>query len=294
MVGLTTKQHKQCMNIHNINNKPTAAKYILPRYACLPINHCNLPSVILGSLSFQRYPTALYIDGVKQLHKNLFTHLDSLSTHTDRAAYFLDYMTVHFRINHLEDVGLCLKKNNKRVKADYLRILRGWLFDADNREAAVLKSWVESRFGLLPRYHKGCLGDYTGDIYQHYLYERSQGLYATNALESQIDLLYSYCQYELSLKHQTHQHLTLYRGVNRIDNYEILQQQDKQHAIVLLNNLNSFTKNHDRADEFGDYILEVQIPWQKIIFYNNLLPGKFAAEEELLVIGGLYQVKISL
>ena len=266
----------------------------LPSYARLPINRCNLPAVILGSLSFQHHPTAIYIDGVHELHKELFEALANIQSHQQRADHFMNYMVVHFRMHQLEDAGLMSGDSNKRKNADYLRMLRGWLFDADSREAAVLKSWVESRFGLLTRYHKSDLADYSDKNYQVYLQERSRGLYATNALEAQLDLLYSYCQYELALKYDNKQHLQLYRGVNRIDSYEILEREDKHQAIVLLNNLNSFTRERERADEFGDYILETEVPRQKILFYSNLLPGIFSGEEEMLVIGGVYEVKITL
>ncbi len=279
---------------NNIHDNPVATKTSLPASARLPINHCNLPAIILGSLSFQHQPTHLSLDGIKDLHTALFAALNNIHSHQLRAEYFMNYMTVQFRMHRLEDVGLMQGETNKRHKADYLRMLRGWLFDADSREAAVLKSWVESRFGLLTRYHKGNLTDYSGNNYQLYLHERAQGLYATNALEAQFDLLYSYCQYELALTYSEHQHIPLYRGVNKIDSYEILERDGKHQAIVLLNNLNSFTRNYERADEFGDYIMETQAPWQKVLFYSNLLPGIFSGEEEVLLIGGVYKVNISL
>ena len=268
-------------------------KASLPSYARLPINRCNLPAVILGSLSFQQHPTTLLIDGVHQLHKSLFETLDSMDDHAQRASYFIDYMVVHFRLHNLEEVGVVEGDSDKRINADYLRLLRGWLFDPDGREGAVLKSWVESRFGLLTRYHKTDLGGYDNEDYQVYIQERANGLYATNALESQIDLLYSYCQYELGLIHHEQQRITLYRGVNRIDNYEILEQKNKSNITVLLNNLNSFSLNENRAGEFGDYILQTEVPWQKILFFSNLLPGIFKGEEEMLVIGGVYAARVS-
>jgi NAD+--dinitrogen-reductase ADP-D-ribosyltransferase len=280
--------------INNTHHTAERTQTSLPAYARLPINRCNLPSVILGGLSFQQQPTTLVIDGIHELHKDLFSTLDSMQAHEQRATYFMDYMAVHFRLHKPEEAGLEPGENSKRVNADYLRILRGWLFDADSREAAVLKSWVESRFGLLTRHHKENLGDYSGDVYQVFLQERSKGLYATNALEAQIDLLYSYCQYELALAYPANHSLKLFRGVNRIDSYEILERQDRHQATVLLNNLNSFTSNRERADEFGDYILEADIPWQKILFYSNLLPGMLSGENEMLVIGGIYRVRITL
>jgi NAD+--dinitrogen-reductase ADP-D-ribosyltransferase len=61
---------------------------------------------------------------------------------------------------------------------------------------------------------------------------------------------------------------------------------------VLLNNLNSFTQSRERADEFGDYILSVEVPLPKVLFYNRLLPGMLKGEDELVVIGGVYEVRI--
>lgn len=267
-------------------------KTSLPSYARLPINRCNLPPVILGSLTFQHHPGSLKIDGIEVLHKDLFTRLEQVADVKLRAEIFMDYMVVHFRMHQLEDAGVTPGDDSKRTKADYLRLLRGWLFDSDSREGAVLKSWVESRFGLLPRYHKGPLHDLAGNSYQQYLVERASGLFATNALEAQIDLLYSYCQYELAKKLSVDEHLTLYRGVNQLDQYDVLETRDRQHVTVLLNNLNSFTFNRHRADEFGDYIMTVKMPWQKVLFYSELLPGMLKGEEEVVVIGGVYDVLI--
>lgn len=50
-------------------------------------------------------------------------------------------------------------------------------------------------------WHKQTLRDPSGDAYRHYLEMRSQGLYGTNALESQFDLVYAFCQRELALRH---------------------------------------------------------------------------------------------
>lgn len=260
----------------------------LPDRVFQSLNHCNLPARVIGSLQFQHHPQALNIDGIHELHQSLFDTLDQLSSAQQRAQKFIDYMDVHFRLYQLEDAGLDKNKPRNRAKADYLRILRGWLFDPDSREGAVLKSWVESRFGLLTRYHRGALNNQTS----HLIYREacSEGLYGTNALEAQIDLLYSYCQYELSRQYDKNQHLTLYRGINHLDSNDVLQQQDTKHAIVLLNNLNSFSSDKERADEFGDLIMHCQVPWQKILFHTNLLPGLLIGEGEYLVIGGVYEI----
>jgi len=266
----------------------------LPASARVPINRCNLPAVILGSLTFQRHPTALIIDGVQALHRELFPLLDALDDPAARARLFTDYMTVHFRLDSLEDAGWNKDSRHKRHKADYLRMARGWHFDPNSREGAVLKGWVESRFGLLPRYHNGPLQDSDGDAYRGYLEARATGLYSTNALEAQLDLLYTYCQEELTRQFADRKHLRLYRGVNRLDEYEVLEKTGRRECIVLLNNLNSFTACRERADEFGDYILEADVPLSKIFFFTRLLPDMLKGEDEYVVIGGVYEVKMSL
>lgn len=266
----------------------------LPACARLPINRCNLPPVILGSLSYQQHPVPLFLDGVAELHRALFLTLAHLETPDQRALRFREYMTANFRLDHLEEAGFDASRPTRgRPKADYLRMLRGWLFDADGREAAVLKSWVESRFGLLPRSHRGPLGDCTGDNYFAFLAARAQGLCNTNALESQLDLLYSYCQYELALRWPNRRHLRLFRGLNRLEEHEVLARPDRYRAVLLLNNLNSFTSNRERACEFGDYILEAAVPLPKILFFPGLLPDLLRGEEEYLVIGGVYAAGIS-
>ena len=84
----------------------------------------------------------------------------------------------------------------------------------------------------------------------------------------------------------------LYRGTNRIDDYELLDQPDRHRAVMLLNNLNSFTSERDRADEFGDHIIEASVPLAKLLYFPGLLGSMLSGEKEHLVIGGIYQVLI--
>jgi NAD+--dinitrogen-reductase ADP-D-ribosyltransferase len=267
----------------------------LPSYARLSINHCNLPAVILGSLTFQQHPVSLKLDGVQELHDEFFSCLVDLSGSEERAIHFMDYMRSGFLLDNLDEAGFDAEQSRlKRDKADYLRMLRGWMFDPDGKEAAVMKSWVESRFGLLPRNHRGPLGDYSSAHYQAYLSDRAKGLYNTNGLEAQLDLLYTYCQYEVKQRYPSQTHLTLYRGINHIEEHEILQWIDKHHCVLLMNNLNSFTNQRERADEFGDYILEVEIPLVKLLYLPDLLPDRLRGENEYIVIGGVYRVGIHI
>ena len=263
----------------------------LPRNARLPINRCNLPAVILGSLTFQQYPTPLVLDGVAELHRDLFERLDRLKLAHQRAEVFRDYITVHFRLEHPEEIGFSEqggKGRKYRVKANWMRVIRGWAFDPDGREAAVLKGWIESRFGLTPRHHVSELHDPTSEAYRRYEQMRAEGLYGTNALESQLDLVYAYSQYEFK-RQQTPSHLWLHRGVNRIDDYEILETGDSR-RVLLLNNVSSFSRERERAGEFGDIILTAEIPVVKVLYHHELLPGVLQGEGEYLVIGGAYEV----
>jgi NAD+--dinitrogen-reductase ADP-D-ribosyltransferase len=273
-------------------NDPAAG--CLPRHTRLPVNHCNLPSFILGSLTFQQHPVPLHLDGVEELHALLFRHLDVIDDGGQRSENFQDYMRSGFLLDHLDEAGFDPHCRRRRNKADYLRMLRGWLFDPDGKEAAVLKSWVESRFGLMPRNHRGLLGDFSSMNYLNYMIDRARGLYNTNALEAQLDLLYTFCQYEIRRRHPGQQHIRLYRGINHIHEHEVLAQPDKRSYVLILNNLNSFTSNRERADEFGDFILETEVPLVKLLYIPGLLPHTLRGEEEYLVIGGVYQVALSL
>jgi NAD+--dinitrogen-reductase ADP-D-ribosyltransferase len=265
----------------------------LPKSACLPINRCNLPAAALGGLTFQRHPAPLLLDGVAELHRRLFRCLEPLNDPAERAQRFMDYMTVYFRLEALEkEVGLNpVRRKKLRGRADYLRMVRGWAFDPDCREGAVLKGWVESRFGLLTRYHGGLLDDRTQDAYLHFQEARSHGLYSTNALEAQLDLLYTYCQYELHRSQPEMTHLKLYRGFNRFSDDQVLAQLDRRRLVALLNNLSSFSVNRERAEEFGDHLLQTQVPLTKVFFYNRMLPGMLKGEDEYVVIGGIYEVE---
>jgi NAD+--dinitrogen-reductase ADP-D-ribosyltransferase len=265
----------------------------LPRAARLPINRCNLPAVIIGSPTFQRHPVPLVIDGVVELHRTLFERLDAEPDAGARADLFSTHMRAEFSLGHPEEAGHARTNRRSRIKADYPRLLRGWAFDADSREGAVLKGWVESRFGLLPRHHGEPIRTPSDPAYLNYQRMRAEGLYATNSLEAQLDLLYSYSQYELHRQHPHDLHITLYRGVNHINELEVLQDMGQGQRAVLMNSLSSFTNSRERAGEFGDYILTTEVPLSKVFFFHRLLPGLLKGEDEFVVVGGIYEVSFS-
>jgi NAD+--dinitrogen-reductase ADP-D-ribosyltransferase len=265
----------------------------LPRLARLPINRCNLPADILGGLTYQRHPTPLQIDGVADLHKPLWALLDDIPGAGERAERFAGYLESHFRLKQPEDAGLAAGRSGARARASYLRIVRGWAFDSESREAAVLKGWVESRFGLSPRHHGEPLREPGSAAWQRYVEIRAQGLRGTNALESQLDLLYAYAQYELARQFPQRTHLRLYRGVNRLAEHETIEDNRQGEKVLLLNNINSFSRSRERAGEFGDDLLAVDVPLPKLAFFSQLLPGLLRGEDEYVVIGGLYRVRLA-
>jgi NAD+---dinitrogen-reductase ADP-D-ribosyltransferase len=296
---MKNENNRECSGLATHDNSPALCrgddKASLPREARLPINRCNLPAVVLGSLTYQQFPSPLVLDGVAELHRDLFRRLEAAPVET-RAGVFRDYLAVHFRLERPDEMGLSVEVSGRRrgrAKANYKRMIRGWSFDSDSREGAVLKGWVESRFGLMPRFHGQPLRDPSGEAYRRYLEMRSYGLYGTSALEAQLDLVYAFCQRELALRHPGARHVTLYRGVNRMADHEVLAKAANGKHIILLNNISSFSCSRERAGEFGDYILAVNVPLTKIFFHCGLLPGVLQGEDEFLVIGGVVEVSLS-
>ena len=112
----------------------------------------------------------------------------------------------------------------------------------------------------------------------------------------QLDLLYEYCQWIIErFQFPAKTHKTLFRGVNTLDEDWIVQDlyDEKQHKTLRFNSLVSFTDRRSVAGEFGAYILQVDVPMVKLLFFNELLPHHaLHGEAEYLVIGGNYRVKV--
>ena len=274
--------------------KTQALKPRFPLHAGTSINRCNLPVEVLGDLSFQNNPKPLCIDGVAQLHQRFFALLDTEADAEGRSLWFTQYMKAHFRLDALDEAGFDLAMSVDRSRVNYLRVLRGWFFDSDSMEGAIIKAWVESRFGLHPRYHKGSIRSIEDKTYADFVTQSTRGLYNTNALEAQLDLLYSYCQYELTRRFQGRNSLILYRGQNHLQALEQMEvtPENSNHETLLLNNISSFTSDPARAGEFGDVVISAEVPHAKLMFFRGLMPGIMAGESEYAVIGGIYQVSV--
>ena len=53
------------------------------------------------------------------------------------------------------------------------------------------------------------------------------------------------------------------------------------------------SRSRERAGEFGDDLLAVDVPLPKLAFFSRLLPGMQRGEDEYVVIGGLYRVRLA-
>ncbi|MDD2364836.1 MAG: NAD(+)--dinitrogen-reductase ADP-D-ribosyltransferase [Desulfuromonadaceae bacterium] len=252
-------------------------------------NNCNLPLWVIASRYFNDNPHPLEIQGVKEGNRFLFEKLNKLDSHEERALTFNDYMSVKFQLHLWQDHTGSARKS---IKNSYLRYLRGWMMDSNSIEGAVLKRWVESRMGVTPSFHRSRIRNIHSEEYFEYSVDVMKGSARTNAIQSQFDILYEYCQFELVRKYPRLTIIPLYRGTYDASEHDVIEQIDRRTQIVRLNNLVSFTSDEERAWEFGSTVWEVFVPLCKVFFYNDLLPGSIMkGEGEYLVIGGEYRVR---
>jgi NAD+---dinitrogen-reductase ADP-D-ribosyltransferase len=253
-------------------------------------NHCNLPPWVIASRHFNEHPQPIELMGVREGNKFLFQKLAAIAGADERAVFFNDYMSVKFQLHQWEEQTTV--KARKSIKNSYLRFLRGWGMDSNSIDGAVLKGWVESRIGLHPTFHKVRIPGVQSEEYLLFAVDRMKGSARTNAINSQLDLLFEYAQFDLAHRYKGERWLTLYRGINDADEHELLESIGKREHYVRLNNLSSFTSDMERAWEFGYTVWQVQVPLAKIFFFNELLPNSILkGEGEYLVFGGEYRVR---
>lgn len=260
----------------------------------------GVPAARLGSAGFNDAPAPLRIHGARVEHRALFEGL-SETGHPDAAAdVFQGYMARTFGLNP-DFSGSEGADGRRRFRASYLRLLKGWMFDSNNAEGAVLKGWAESRFGLLPTFHGEPIRRLAGPAWARYTEQKMSSRFHNNDIHRQLDLLYEYAQWWIARGWETAPmpagagHITLFRGTNDFDEHLVVARPDRRTAILRLNNLCSFSISRDIACQFGDHILEARVPLVKIVFFRNLLPRyPFRGEGEYLVVGGDTRVTVSV
>jgi NAD+--dinitrogen-reductase ADP-D-ribosyltransferase len=257
-------------------------------------NLVGLPTELLASFIYNEHPVPLHISGAREMNKNMFEMLSQAPDLPDAGIAFSTYMMAMFGIDPEQQEPARAGGGPRRYRSSYLRLIKGWGYDSNGREGAVLKGWVESRFGIFPTFHKEILAR-SGPAWATYVEEKMSSRFHNNSIYTQLDLLYEFCQWALdrfAAPGQTH--LTLHRGVNAFDEHQIVRRIDKRTAVVRLNSLTSFSSDRGIADCFGDTILTVQVPLPKITFFNTLLAvHPLKGEGEYLVIGGDYLVTAS-
>lgn len=256
-------------------------------------NLIGIATACLASPQFNANPIPLHIAGARESAPGLFEQLSRQTSREACGALFQDYMCVVFGFEteqRLSDNA----DGRRRYRNSYLRLIQDWGLDSNNAQGAVLKGWVESRFGLYPTYHKQPLENFNSKDWIAYIEEKMNSRYHNNCIYMQLDLLYEYCQWAVERFHfPAARHKTLYRGVNSLDKGWLVKDEDKQHKILRFNSLASFTDRRSIASEFGSYILEVDVPMVKLVFFNDLLPDHaLHGESEYLVIGGDYRVTV--
>jgi NAD+---dinitrogen-reductase ADP-D-ribosyltransferase len=197
-------------------------------------------------------------------------------------------MSVKFQLHHWQEQSSDTARLS--IRNSYLKFLKGWKIDSNSVAGAVLKRWVESRIGIGPTFHRARIHGLNSEPYFNYCIDVMKGSAQTSAIQSQLDILYEFSQFELSRKYPGIQALTLYRGTHDAEEYDILESLNKREAIVRMNNLVSFTDEEERAWEFGRTVWKTMVPLSKIFFYNDLLPGILTGEDEYMIIGGEYLV----
>ena len=257
----------------------------------LLMNLCNLPPWVIASRHFNRSPKPIEVQGVRRAHRHLFSSLETMSDPAERARAFNDYMDVVFQIHEWRRQES--SSSRKSLRNSYVRFLRGWMFDSNSVEGAALKGWVESRMGIPPTFHNGPIEDIHSDAYSAYLSERMRGTALTSAIQAQFDVLYEFVQSEIRRREPHTMAYPLYRGIHDFAEHRILERNGRNEYLLRLNNLNSFTSDFERAFEFGTKVLEAQVPYSKVFFRADIVPGSvLKGEEEVIVIGGDFDVVV--
>ena len=260
------------------------------------INLVGRPTGQIASRAFNDDPAPLHIWGVREMNRSLFEMLAQASSLPEAGDAFTCYMMAMFGTDpEQRESGTGPATRPRRYRSSFLRLIKGWGFDSNGPEGAVLKGWVESRFGIFPTFHKEAISRFSSRAWAAYVEEKMSSRFHNNAIYVQLDLLFEFCQWALERFAAPKQsHLTLYRGINSFDEHRILERTGKRTVAIRLNNLTSFSSDRDIACCFGDTILTARVPVCKVLFFNGLLPSHpLQGEGEYLAIGGDYRLTAS-
>lgn len=237
---------------------------------------CITPA--FGSREYNKAPRRFPLPGVRTAHSGLFSALSAAEGQPERAGLFCSYMTERF------GDAACM-----RGRGSHLRYVLGWMLDSNGREGAALKGWASDRFGLAATWHGGALeGDEAARA--EFADEVKHALAADPGAYAKFDLMYEFAQFELSKC--SFGHVVLYRGTGNLKG-SAKSWSSSGTITVALNCLNSFTREFERAWEFGDRVIEARVPTTKIFFDDAIFrTGILTGEEEVIVLGGEFEVSL--
>jgi NAD+--dinitrogen-reductase ADP-D-ribosyltransferase len=261
-------------------------------------NLVGVPAQVLASTAFNKHPVPLAIAGTCETHPGLFALLERSQDLDEAQDMFIHYLSIAFGLRKPEphELSSMGKSEQRRWRSSWRKLLQGWGMDANGAAGAVLKGWVESRFGMAPSFHKAPLTRFPSPAWIAYLQEKASSRFNNNNIYQQLDLLFEFCQWSLKRFAAPSQvpptpHLRLWRGSNQCEQQIIDGSLQRRHCTVRLNNIVSFSRSQEEASCFGDWVFEVHVPVCKVLVYPDLLPGQvLQGEQEVLALGGNFEV----
>lgn len=262
-------------------------------------NLVGVPTPVLASSAFNANPVALSIAGTREAHAGLFALLERSQSLSEARDMFAHYLAIAFGLRKpaAHELAALGAAERRRWRSSWRKLLQGWGMDANGPAGAVLKGWVESRFGLVPSFHKAPLVRFPSPAWVAYLQEKAASRYNNNNIHQQLDVLYAFCQWALRRfpyageGAASPQHLRLWRGSNQCEEQIVAGSLQERHCTIRLNNIVSFSLSAQDASCFGDWVFEVQVPLCKVLLFPELLPGQVLhGEQEVLALGGDYVV----
>jgi NAD+--dinitrogen-reductase ADP-D-ribosyltransferase len=254
-------------------------------------NLVGVPAGVIGSTAFNRHPIELSIHGTRESAPGLFRALETVPDLTAATQVFERHLRDTFGLAEDPVAGPPAARRRRRVS--YRKLLEGWGFDSNSPRAAVLKGWVESRFGLVPIFHGGPLGRFPSNSWVSYIEQKMNSRFHGNCIDLQLDLLFEYGQWALRrFGLPGRERVTVWRGVDALSDHQIVSGSLRERrAVVRLNSVVSFSLSRAHAEMFGDWILQTEVPIQKLLFFPDLLGRSLlAGEGEVIALGGEYEV----
>jgi NAD+--dinitrogen-reductase ADP-D-ribosyltransferase len=257
-------------------------------------NLVGVAAPVLSSTEFNAHPVALHIVGAREAHAGLFALLANSGDPMEAGEMFEHYLSIAFGLE--PEPAPSSVAEARRWRSSYIKLLQSWGADSNGPAGAVLKGWVESRFGLVPCFHKARLERFPSPAWIGYMEEKASSRFHNNAIHQQLDLLYEFCQWSLQRFKPFGEglHVALWRGITRGDEQVVegALRQGARGLVMRINNLVSFACKAEQADCFGDWVLRAKVPLVKLLFYPGLLPRvPLSGEGEVLAIGGDYEVE---